>query len=219
MPAFFFPDIQNSFRTCLLQLLFAAFARLKFAFRERGRLLFSPDSPSSIITQLQHAPGPCEISILSLLIALPHPQHLPSTTRQVQPRSQQEDSIIHGLKCLQAPKLRFSQAISAVVCLGFDASFNTSQTGLVTAELCPLSALGPFGVSGWAIRTGGIFWSVSSWIKSSGWELVKWFVSVNALDGSRINELSLTPPCPFTIPFCVCVRAGLLYDPLCFHGT
>lgn len=75
-------------------------------------------------------PRPCRISILLLLIALPHPEHvhlqeLPSICEQGQPQSQQEDSIIHVLKCLQAPKLRFSQAISDVVCLGFDASFNT----------------------------------------------------------------------------------------------
>lgn len=75
-------------------------------------------------------PRPCRISILLLLIALPHPEHvhlqeLPSICEQGQPQSQQEDSIMHVLKCLQAPKLRFSQAISDVVCLSFDASFNT----------------------------------------------------------------------------------------------
>lgn len=93
-------------------------------------------------------PRLCKISILLLLIALPHPQHvhlqqLPSTCKQGQPQSQQEDSIIHVLKCLQALKLRFSQAISDVVCLSFDASFNTFRMGLFIAKGSRPRSAGP----------------------------------------------------------------------------
>lgn len=160
----------------------------------------------SWLTFLYHYLSPtchrlCKISVLLLSIALIHPKHvhsqqLPSMCKQGQPQSQQEDSIIHMLKCLQAPQLRFSQAISAVVCFSFDASFNTFQRGLFIAKHWALGALGPFQVSGWAIPAGGTGWSVSPWIKSSGRELVKWCVPVNALGGlnGEWNTIVRTPP-------------------------
>lgn len=144
-------------------------------------------------------PRLCKISVLLLLIALPHPQHvhlqqLPSTCKQGQPQSQQEDSIIRVLKCLQALKLRFSQAISDVVCLSFDASFNTFRTGLFIAKGSRPRSAGPrlgvwLGTWSW-----GVCWSNSSWVKSS----VKQCLSLSALDELHAKWIiACTLPLPF----------------------
>lgn len=97
--------------------------------------------------------------------------------------------------------LDFSEAISDVVCLSFDASFNTFEMGLFMAKPWALAlwASGPFRVLGWPVRTGGICWSGGSWIESSGGELVGWCASLNALDGLNAKwSIIHTLPSPFS---------------------
>lgn len=93
---------------------------------------------------------------------------------------------------------------------------------LRSAELSPFGRWGPFRCLVGQEELGEF--AGQSWLKSSGRELVKWRVSVNALDGLNAKLIiidPLPPPCSYSAHprfFAVSVLARIS-DRICCPGT